>query len=628
MKVKYLDMLINVVEQDYRNVNSSDNKNKISLLNSLIKKFKLTNNNVIDEFKDPEGLKKKLLKHYSSGSIYSITCRFDSIVEKLNLLIEPNFKDLSSLAFALLKYGRLKYGQDNKITTIANLITADMKVNIGKKTLGKWMRGSMSITSNIENVNRLNEIETILNLEHDSLVNAAAISSAYVKVINRTKKARSELKGLPWENIPTRLKEEFNQFVNFKTEGEVCLVKKELGRKRSSKILKGENTWSKRDDGHNGSAYIFKTHISSFIGFLINHNNVDIESVTSLSILLNWDYLEDFFNFRVLQGEGYANTARFFSTLTSNCYKNGYFELLAPPLDEALWKDADINTWEDYVKDLNENFLIPKSKELDKLHNSNKAPEEGALSNVLHMLPGNGKTFEDTVRISNGIIQFMEQRLTSLTAPLYRMTKSRSITFLRIALYRPLRVINFCKLKLVHHYNELKSSESTISFNIDQNCWQINIPKQAFKNRGGKSCKPLNYLLSSKLNNHIDAYLKIRSDYLTHIGQSSDSFFIDQSGKQAACNALGNMLKEHTLEAIVSYYESKDIKYSKFISGINAHATRHITASIYLDKNAGDVVGAALLLNDDIKTVIETYIQTDTQRYQEKANQLFDSLYD
>lgn len=628
MKVKYLSILTNAIKQDYDTVNSTDNKNKISVLNSLIKKCNLTNDNVIDEFKYPETLKKKLLQHYSAGSIYSVASRFDSIAEKLNLLIEPEFKGLSSLAFSILKYGRLKYGPDMKITTIANLITSEMKVKIGEKTIGKWMRGAMSITSNIENVKRLNEIEMILNLQHDSLVNAAGISSAYVKVIDRTKKARSKISGLPWEEIPEAFKKEFSLFVHFKTQGEICLLKKKLDRKEASRLLKGENTWSKRDDGCNGSESTFRSQVCAFIGFLINQNDVDIRSFTSLSDLLNWDYLEEYFNFRIQQGDGYNTTARFFSTLTSNCYENGYFQVLATPLDDDNWKDKNTHTWQEYVRDLNDYILIPKSKELDKLHSSTSLPEQGALSNVRHLLPGNGRTFEDTVRISNGTIQFMEQRLKSLTAPLYRMTKSRSITFLRIALYRPLRASNFCKLKLINNYEDLKSNESTIAFNESQNCWQINIPKEAFKNRGGKSCKALNYLLSRKLNNHINEYVSIRNKYLEHINNDSDYFFIDLSGKKVAVNAIGNMLKEHTLEAIISYYESEGIKYSKFISGINAHATRHIAASIYLDQNPGDVIGAALLLNDDIQTVIETYIQTDTQRYQEKANELFDSLYD
>jgi len=449
-----------------------------------------------------------------------------------------------------------------------------------------------------------------------------------VKIIDRTTEARSKINGLPWEDIPEVFKKEYSLFEQFKTQGEICLLKKKLGRKKSSTLLKGENTWSKRDDGLNGSAITFRSQICAFLGFLVNHNDIDIKSITSLSKLLNWEYLEEYFNFRIQKEESYNTTARFFSTLTSNCYEKGFFQVLANPLSEDDWKDEETHTWQEYVQDLNDHFLIPKSNELDKLHNCNSTPEQGALSNVRHLLPGNGKTFKDTVKISNGILQFMEQRLKSLTAPLYRMTKSRSITFLRMALYRPLRIANFCNLKLILNYEDLKPNESTIAFNESKNCWEINIPKGAFKNRGGKSCKPLSYLLSRKLNNHINEYVSIRNDYLKHVGNASDYFFIDLSGKQVATNALGNVLKEHTLEAIISYYESEGIKYSKFISGINAHATRHISASIYLDKNPGDVIGAALLLNDDIQTVIETYIQTDTQRYQEKANELFDLLYD
>jgi len=627
MTGKYLNILQNKLELDYTANSSTDNKNKISLLNSLINKCGINNDNILVKFGTPEELKEELLSYYSDGSKYSISCRFDSIHESLNQSLDTDHQSLTSFAQLIFSFGKKKYGDDKKLTTIANLITDEMNTEIGKKTIGKWMRGAMSITSNQQNVDRLNEIESILNLDINSLVTAAGINAAYVKVCHRVKQARTKSKGVVWDELPESFRNEFDEFVALKTQGKVCNAKKNLGRKGSAKKLSGENTWSIRDDNINRSADTFKSQICVYLGFLVYSYQVKLEELTSMSVLINWDYLEEYFNFRLNNAEGYHTTARFFTTLAANCYANGYFQVLATRLDESEWLEDDITSWHEYVSDLTECLLLPKAAELDKLHESKNPNDDNALANIKHMLPGNGKTFEHTVKVSTGILKFMNQRLSSLTAPLYRMTKSRSITFLKIALYRPLRITNFCKLKLIDDIEDLDSNASTICFNNDTQCWQINIPKNAFKNRHGKSCRHLNYFLSNKLNDDISQYIAIRQAYLNHIKIESDYFFIDSKGKQVAENALGNMLKEHTLEALISYYESENIKYSSYIAGINPHATRHIAASIYLDSHPGDVVGAALLLNDDIKTVIDTYVQPDIERYQQKANDLFDSLY-
>lgn len=630
IKMKYLDMLKESLKLELKSNNNSHNKNNISTLNSLIKTAYLTNENILAQFSEPIKLRKLFLEQYSSGSKYSKGSRFDFIVQRFNTLIEPEIGKLTSLAQEILIHGRKKYGHEKTITTVSRLITNEMKVDIGEKTIGKWMRGSMSITSNQQNVNRLNDIETIIKLEKNTLVEIASINASYVKVAKRDKKSRSPLKEVVWEKIPKSFKTEYNEFVRFKTAGEVCALKRKLGKKASKKLLSGENTWSTRDDGLNGSAKTFKSQVCAFIGFLIHNNDVSLEEINSISILTNWDFLDEYYNYRLSISIGCYTTARFFSTLTSNCYANGFFQTLATPLNESCWKEDDVQNWQQYIEDLNNTLLIPNTKDLDKLHEKGVNKDNDSISNIRHMLPGDGRTYLDTVKTCNAILKYMEQRLDSLTAPLYRMTKSRSIMFLRLALYRPLRLTNFCnlKLKLQHEFEELNTSESYIVFNANQDCWQINVPKEAFKNRNGKSCKALSYMLSSKLNPHIKKYLQIRNNYLELKKNNSEYFFIDSSCKKVAENALGNMLKEHTVEAIISYYESANIKYSKFISGINAHATRHIAASIYLDDKAGDVIGAALLLNDNIQTVIDTYIQTDTEKYQKQSNSLFDSLYD
>jgi hypothetical protein len=627
--MKYLDMLEESFKLDLKSNNNSHNKNNISTLNSLIKTAYLTNENILVQFNKPKDLRKLFLEQYSSGSKYSKGSRFNFIVQRFNTLIEPEISKLTSLAQAILMHGRKKYGHDKTITTISRLITNEMKVDIGEKTVGKWMRGSMSITSNQQNVNRLNDIETIIKLKENTLVEIASINASYVKVAKRDKKARSPIKEVVWGEIPESFRIEFEEFVRFKTTGEVCALKKKLGKKASKKLLPDENTWSKRDDGLNGSAKTFKSQVCAFIGFLIHDNDVSLTEINSLSILTNWDFLDDYYDYRLSVSIGNYTTARFFSTLTSNCHANGFFQTIVNPLNDSYLKEYEVETWQQYIEDLNNTLLIPNTKVLDKLHEKGMNKNNDSISNIRHMLPGDGRTYEDTIETCNAVLKNMEQRLDSLTAPLYRMTKSRSIMFLRLALYRPLRITNFCslKLKLKHEFEELNTSESYIVFNSNQDCWQINVPKEAFKNRNGKSCKALSYMLSPKLNPHIKKYLRIRSDYLEHKKNNSEYFFIDSSCKRVAENSLGNMLKEHTLEAIISYYESENIKYSRFISGINAHATRHIAASIYLDKRVGDVIGAALLLNDNIQTVIDTYIQTDTEKYQNQSNLLFDSLY-
>jgi hypothetical protein len=111
------------------------------------------------------------------------------------------------------------------------------------------------------------------------------------------------------------------------------------------------------------------------------------------------------------------------------------------------------------------------------------------------------------------------------------------------------------------------------------------------------------------------------------LNKKSDCFLIDSNGNQTAENAMGATLKEHTLEAVIVYYESKGIKFGNYIAGINPHAIRYLAASIYLYIYNGDVMGAAVLLNDNVQTVIDTYIQFDDNSHQARINDLGDSSY-
>lgn len=70
---------------------------------------------------------------------------------------------------------------------------------------------------------------------------------------------------------------------------------------------------------------------------------------------------------------------------------------------------------------------------------------------------------------------------------------------------------------------------------------------------------------------------------------------------------LGESFKSMTCDA---FYEIVD----KEQEGVNIHATRHLSATTYLDNNPGDFYGAAAILNDSVEQVLKTYGDTDRSR--------------
>lgn len=630
MEIDYLNSITLLLEDNCKKLKSHDSKNKLNTFNKFIKFHEVTSENFVSKFSNFDTLKSSFLKNYSDSSKGPIKSRL-VFLDNLFSTIKSEFITGANIPFAnlVIILGKMKYGENTKLETIANKITAEMSIHIGKKTLVKWLRGAMSIGNTILNVERLNNIENILRMNPNELVTAAGLSYSYIKNIKRKKNIESKIIGVEWEKLSANFKEEFEQFVMFKTKTEICKLKKNLPLKEQSVLLEGENTWSLRDDDSNGSAITFKSQTCAFIGFLIHHNDIELSSINSLIDILNWNHLRDYRDYRFEKKSGYYTTARFFSTLTSNCYKKGFFHKLADSSMFDKWSNrGEFESWLDYLDTLRESLLVCGSDALDELHEDN-TEEKAALINIKHMLPSpvNLVTYKDTITICKGIINCMEIRTTALVAQKFRLIRKRSIIFLRMALYRPLRVSNFCKLKIIDEKELQNNSGSVIFFNSSLKLWQIKIPKKAFKNRQSKSCRPLDCTLSETLSSHISSYVEERKRYLLHLNKTSDYFLIDAKGNKTAENTMATSLKTHTLEAVIVYYESKGIEFSNYVAGINPHAIRHLVASIYLYTFNGDVLGAAVLLNDNVQTVIDTYIQFDDNSHQARINGLGDSCY-
>jgi DNA-binding Xre family transcriptional regulator len=506
MEIDYLNSITLLLEDNCHKLKSHDSKNKLNTFNKFIKFNGITSENFASKFSNFDSLKSSFLENYSDSSKGPIKSRL-VFLDNLFYTIKSEFITGANIPFAnlIIILGKIKYGENTKLETIANKITAEMSISIGKKTLVKWIRGIMSIGNTDLNIRRLNNIEEILIMNKNELVTAAGISNSYVKVINRKKNKKSKLIGIDWETLAASFRNEFEEFVKFKTKAQNCKLKRNLPIKEQSSHLMGENTWSLRDDLSNGSAMVFKSQIAVFLGFLVNHNNISLSSINNLIDILDWNNLRDYHDFRLETKSGFNATARFFSTLTSNCYKNGFFHKLANSSMFDKWENREeFESWLDYVETLRESLLKSGSEALDALHNDN-TEEKAALINIKHMLPSpaNKLTYKDTISTCNGIIDCMEKRATSLVAPKFKVIRKRSIVFLRIALYRPLRVMNFCKLKIIDEADLHKNSGSVIFFNSCFKLWQIKIPKNAFKNRQSKSCKSLDCTLSEILSSHI-----------------------------------------------------------------------------------------------------------------------------
>lgn len=196
----------------------------------------------------------------------------------------------------------------------------------------------------------------------------------------------------------------------------------------------------------------------------------------------------------------------------------------------------------------------------------------------------------------------------------HKMAYLRDAIAFDILLVCPLRKKNLFDLQWLGSMSRLDQSRlederlSGLYLCSDDNEYKIFVHKSQLKNRRSKGISNINQPINH-LRGVIDNYLTQRTLWIKKYEiNTSFLFFTSVGNKRGRGNRIcgnGSLFKNSSNEII--NYLWPDLKHD----GINPHAMRHLSASLYLRDNPENFTGLATLLMDDLQTVINTYAKRD-----------------
>jgi hypothetical protein len=221
-----------------------------------------------------------------------------------------------------------------------------------------------------------------------------------------------------------------------------------------------------------------------------------------------------------------------------------------------------------------------------------------------------------------------------------------------ISFYNCPRSFNWTILKYYANAKAQDKSFSSLTFLSQRNRYRLFIPiygtsvinsadkdLRCLKNSNASDTVNVDVELPEHLTPLIKKLIGIRADYikmdLVHYGKvDGDSFDILLPWRSIRAKDVKDPLKFKTRKLCIAE-ESKlsdsflSMTYVAYLNvlpdenqhGINIHAMRHLAAETHLEKNSGDYIGAAAILNDDIEQIIKTYGNRDRAAAMRRVSQ-------
>jgi|GEM_PF-4344250 len=186
----------------------------------------------------------------------------------------------------------------------------------------------------------------------------------------------------------------------------------------------------------------------------------------------------------------------------------------------------------------------------------------------------------------------------------------------------PLRVGNLTNLRWLGELgdNEISSFEITKPIGLYKNKldghYYIYVHVSHLKNRRVNGIVSIHQNISH-MDHVTDKLLDINRQYLKEIGCESVDYLmfnVSQKPTQLLEAALSNRFKNSTYTAVCYLFPEIDSK------GINPHAMRHLSATLYLRDNPKDYIAVSTMLMDTLETVIKVYAKIDNRKNSESIH--------
>lgn len=482
-----------------------------------------------------------------------------------------------------------------------------VRAEIPPPTLYSWLAGHAPGPAALP---RLARLESVLELPAGTLakyalpaqgMGAPAPASEYRERLRRLRKDRYRLRS---EEVSDQLRDEWLALLQYKTSMAPQLARspRAIWRLTSGKNAPRTMAWFNTV----GSRYCPAAdsewkHVTSLIGFLRNkpaeHGlTVAVDVEPTLALFAVPQVLEPYFAWLVERAGGIVNNrvktlANFVQCLTVAPHGWLYQQpAMAEKLPAALRPGAD---WESMCAAANRIATLYRREAKGQQSRDPFEPIRPLLA-----LP------EPFAPVCDAIHRLDALALAAGAGSMRAAQAKRDAALMTVMMSIPLRQRNIVNLT----YRD--SGDGTLRKEPDGQYW-IRIPADQVKNR-----KAIAAPLPSSATARLDEYLAVHRPRLL-AGTTSDYVFVagNTNGKGRAWWTLGNRLFNLTRTLIPG------------CMGFHTHMWRHLFATRWLEKHPDDYLTVALLLGDDMDTVMRYYGRPSASKAAGRANQEIDDLF-
>ena len=506
--------------------------------------------------------------------------------------------DITEMSFSdsLYSLGQKKYGRISKIE-LARILSKEDD-NICYETTYRWILGNTipTLTTTIR------KVKDIL----DPLLNANGQLGNKLHYPQK-KKAKSELSTANHIKQSDRYIREVEQFFSYKLDNKYPKKDKpfesqvnDLNLKRTY-FCSPENgrKWTRTTEGIFKGEEIRKYQFSFFFNSIKNFYP-DGTDMISIGDLLNDKALEEMSELAISEEISKNTAIEILRIAKSECSIDSFLSQYYPDTNQY----TTFEEWKNYIE-----YLHTRIKRLIKSI-EDVTPEQNGTKNVEFILRQNHKT---QLNLHKDIMSLMIDR-ASTYSPTSRasMYSYASAAYYQISIYGcPLRCDNFTSLIWLGEIDEnrehqIKNGKKNAYIYRVNNEYRIFVPKGMLKNRANKEITDISRSIEYARKT-IDKFLKARDIYLKVNQKTSEYFFIDsvRCGRIKR-RPLTNIFTNHTLRAIQNLNPEMN-----HVNGINPHAMRHLSATLYLATHSQDFTGLSTLLMDSLATVLKIYAKND-----------------
>jgi hypothetical protein len=313
-----------------------------------------------------------------------------------------------------------------------------------------------------------------------------------------------------------------------------------------------------------------------------------------LNLLGDDALLADYVEFLNKHKFGKSSAIRIIELIQEIARDNGFLRLGVMPLH-----DMNAQEWNEHLDELS-SFLKNLKRSLVK---NQPAPRDGKrnVKFLLNMQP------EEMKQSVNLIIKELFRSETNDFRKLATSTLRSSISGLIIQLCRvcPLRIQNWADLKYIEIPSNFEHQEPSLAYHKDIDRYRIFVPRAYLKNRERADVFDIDMILPRNFNTEIERFIKLRRELLAHLHLKEQKLFFKVT-----------FVKEKaTIRGYKSNELSSDFKAAtkKVINRLNAHAMRHLSATEFLNDNPENYASLAILLNDSLIIVLNTYARIDSK---------------